>query len=223
MWEQTGSPMSFLENGNRGNKIMHWLDPTYICKPKKLHTQLVCGGSFSVVSLFCNVAHDLKPEEYRQGFKVETPLPKTFWYKISEDGEHLDERNLYYRIKEIMKVNGIPTESDEGKSTYAALIYKMAPKTAINIHKDWVRKTVVLFPFLNCEESSLHIHETEDGPPINSIPFVENETLLFDNSTIWHSGENRTDKERYCFCISFFDHDYEFLKERLDYVHHARS
>ena len=215
--------MSFREKRIRGNKIMHWLDPTYICKPNKLHLQLVRWGSHSVVSLFHNVAHDLQPEEYRQGFKVKTPLPKTFWYKISEDGEHVDEKRLYCRMKEIMAANEIPTENDEGKPTYASLIYKMAPNTSIDVHKDWVRKTVVLFPFLNHEKSFLHIHETEDGPSINSIPLDKNETLLFDNSTIWHSGENGTDKERYCFCISFFDHDYKFLKERLDNVHNPRS
>jgi len=216
--------MSFLESDKHGNKIMHWLDPTYICKPNKLHLQLVRGGPNSVISLVSNVADALRPEEYRQGFKVKTPLPKTFWYKISEDGEHgNDERYLYYRMKEIMRVNEIPTENDEGKPTYASLIYKMAPNTFIDIHKDWARKTVVLFPLANYEKSFLHIHETEDGPPVNSIPFDKDKTILFDNSTVWHSGENGNDKERYCFCISFFDHDYEFLKERLDYVHHPRS
>lgn len=204
---------SFQEKGIHGNSEMYWLDPKYICRPENLQKTLASDFLRGTISKF---PLTIKEDKWQKGFKPKTPesLPKTFWYRLSPDNNDFIESSLYNYVKELLGECDVPVEKN-GKDTFAALYYKMAPNTAIEIHKDWVRKTVFLLPLHNCEESYLNIFEEEDGPVVNRMRFEEGKSLLFDNSNIWHSGENNLDKERICFCISFFEHNYEFLKERL--------
>lgn len=213
MWVLKGLLTSCLKNHNHGVTDMHYLDSDYICIPEAAKVQFCTTLMRQWLKA---LYHDIEPHEYRQGFLVKTENPKTFWYRIKEDGKHEKETVLFRYITLIMNSNEIPVKNMDGEDNYRALIYKMAPETSIDVHKDWARRSVFLVPLLNFKESFLHIHDSEDGPPVSSIPFDEDTPLLFDNSNVWHSGENRSKKERICLCISFYNHSYEYLKERMN-------